>query len=154
MSQVIDAAVEVRERLRSVGLESFVMTSGGKGLHVFAPLKQAAGWNAVKAFTKGIADATRADSPHRFAATVTKSKRKCKVLIDYLRNGRGSITVAPRAWLGAATSMPLDWNELNLAVGPAHFTVTNAADRAGRRSVGGFLEGGCTADGKRLRRAA
>ena len=71
--EVIDAAGEVRERLRSAGLESFVKTSGGKGLHVVAPLKPVAGWDAVKAFTKRIADAMSADGPHRFVATVIKS---------------------------------------------------------------------------------
>ena len=64
---------------------------------------------------KCIADAMSADSPHRFVAPLTKSKRKGKILIDYLRNGRGSTAVAPystRARLGAAISMPLDWSEL------------------------------------------
>lgn len=70
-----------------------------------------------------------ADSPYRFVATVTKSKRKGKILIDYLRNGRGATAVAPystRARPRAAISMPLDLNELSLAVGPAYFTVANA----------------------------
>jgi bifunctional non-homologous end joining protein LigD len=91
----IDAAGEVRERLRSFGLESFVKTSGGKGLHVVAPVKRVAGWNDVKAFTKRVADAMSGGQPDQFVATVTKSKRKGKILIDYLRNGRGSTAVAP-----------------------------------------------------------
>ena len=76
------------------GMPSFVKTSGGKGLHVVAPLKPKADWPAVKAFTKGIADAMAADSPERFVATVTKSKRRGKILVDYLRNGRGATAVA------------------------------------------------------------
>lgn len=131
-ADVIDAAGEVRKRLRSAGLESFVKTSGGKGLHVVAPLKPVAEWDEVKAFTKGIADAMSADSPERFVATVTKSKRKGKILVDYLRNGRGATAVAPystRARPGAAVSMPLDWSELSPAIGPAYFTVVNALPR-------------------------
>lgn len=131
-ADVIEAAGEVRERLRSAGFESFVKTSGGKGLHVVAPLKPAAGWDEVKAFTKGIADAMSADNPERFVATVTKSKRKGKILVDYLRNGRGATAVAPystRARPGAAVSMPLDWSELSPAIGPAYFTVVNALPR-------------------------
>lgn len=130
--EVIEAALEVRERLRAAGLESFVKTSGGKGLHVVAPLKPRADWNEVKAFAKGIADAMAADSPQRYVATVTKSKRIGKTLIDYLRNARGSTAVAPystRARPGAAVSMPLDWSELSAAIGPDYFTVENALPR-------------------------
>ena len=71
------------------------------------------------------------DSPDRFVATVTKSKRKGKTLVDYLRNGRGATAVAPystRARPGAAVSMPLDWSELGPAIGPDYFTVENALD--------------------------
>lgn len=130
--EVVDAAGEVRDRLKRSGLESFVKTSGGKGLHVVAPLKPAAGWEEVKAFTKALADSMSADSPERFLATVTKSKRKGKILVDYLRNGRGATAVAPystRARDGAAVSMPLEWSELGPAIGPAYFTVMNAPSR-------------------------
>src|SRR5690606_14026384 len=123
--RVIEAALEVRERLRRAGLESFVKTSGGKGLHVGAPLKPSARWDEVKAFAKGIADAMAADSPESFVATVTKSKRKGKILVDYLRNGRGSTAVAPystRARPGAAVSMPIGWDELGPAIGADYFT--------------------------------
>ncbi len=131
---VIDAAREVRERLREAGFISFVKTSGGKGLHVVAPLKPKAEWREVKAFTKGIAEAMAADDPERYVATVTKSKRKGKILVDYLRNGRGATAVAPyssRARSGAPVSMPLDWTELDQAIGPDHFTVGNALARSG-----------------------
>ncbi len=131
-ADVIAAAREVRERFRDTGLESFVKTSGGKGLHVVAPLKPKAEWDEVKPFTKSIADAMASDDPDRFVATVTKSKRKGKILVDYLRNGRGATAVAPystRARPGAPVSMPLDWDELSPAVGPAYFTVANTPAR-------------------------
>ncbi len=129
---VIEAAHEVHERLLRAGLQSFVKTSGGKGLHVCAPLKPAEGWEGVKAFAKGVADSMSADSPERFVGTVTKSKRRGKILVDYLRNGRGSTAVAAystRARPGAAVSMPLDWSELSSAIGPAYFTIMNAPTR-------------------------
>jgi bifunctional non-homologous end joining protein LigD len=132
LADIIAAAGEVRERLRNAGIESFVKTSGGKGLHVVAPLKPAAEWEEVKAFTKALADAMSADSPDRYVATVTKSKRKGKILVDYLRNGRGATAVAPystRARPGAAVSMPLEWGELSPAIGPDYFTVNNAPPR-------------------------
>ena len=130
--QVIEAALEVRERFKEFGLESFVKTSGGKGLHVVAPLKPKAGWDEVKAFAKALADAMATDDSSRYVATVSKAKRKGKILVDYLRNGRGATAVAPyssRARDGAPVSMPLGWDELTPAIGPAYFTVENALQR-------------------------
>lgn len=127
-----EAAVETRERLREAGLVPFLKTSGGKGLHVVAPLKPQAEWPAVKAFTKAVADAMASDSPSRYVATITKSKRRGKILVDYLRNQRGATAVAPystRARPGAAVSMPLSWDELGPSVGPAYFTVENTPTR-------------------------
>ncbi len=130
--KVIEAAREVRERLAGVSLEAFVKTTGGKGLHVVAPLKPGAGWEEVKAFTKGLAEAMAADAPDSFVATITKSKRRGKILVDYLRNQRGATAVAPystRARAGAPVAMPLAWDELSPAVGSAYFTVNNAVAR-------------------------
>jgi len=131
-SKVIAAAEETAERLRQTGLVPFVKTSGGKGLHIVCPLAAKAEWPVVKAFTKGIADAMAADSPDRYVSTITKSKRRGKILIDYLRNQRGSTAVAPystRARPGAAVSMPLSWEELSPAIGPDYFTVLNVPTR-------------------------
>lgn len=128
---VIAGAAEVRQRLSDAGLAAFVKTSGGKGLHVVAPLKPKADWPAVKAFTKGLADAMAADAPDAYVSTVTKSKRKGRILIDYLRNQRGMTAVAAystRARPGAAVSMPVAWEELD-QIGPAYFTVTNTPAR-------------------------
>jgi bifunctional non-homologous end joining protein LigD len=129
---MIEAAREVRDRLNNAGLTSFVKTSGGKGLHVVAPVKPKADWPAVKAWTKAMADAMAADSPQRYVATITKAKRTGKILIDYLRNQRGMTAVAAystRARPGAAVSMPLGWEELVPEIGPAHFTIANAPSR-------------------------
>lgn len=129
---VVEAAEETRARLIDAGLTPFVKTSGGKGLHVVAPLKPRAEWPAVKAFTKSIADAMSADSPDRYVATITKSKRHGKILVDYLRNQRGATAVAAystRARPGAAVSMPLLWEELSPAIGPAYYTVENTPTR-------------------------
>ncbi|MDX3924946.1 MAG: DNA ligase D [Shinella sp.] len=129
---VISAAEETRERLKAAGLEAFVKTSGGKGLHVVSPLKPKADWQEVKAFTKAISDAMASDSPDRFVSTITKSKRHGKILVDYLRNQRGATAVAAfstRARPGAAVSTPLSWDELNPGIGPSYFTVANISTR-------------------------
>ena len=128
---VIAGAAEVRQRLSDAGLAAFVKTSGGKGLHVVAPLKPKADWPAVKAFTKALAEAMAADAPDAYVATVAKSKRKGRILIDYLRNQRGMTAVAAystRARPGAAVSMPVAWDELD-QITPDYFTVMNTPAR-------------------------
>jgi bifunctional non-homologous end joining protein LigD len=129
---VIAAAREIRERLHRAGLTAFVKTSGGKGLHVAAPLQPQAEWPALKTFAKSFADAMAADSPEAYVSTIPKARRQGKILIDYLRNQRGATAIAAygaRARPGAPVSMPLDWEELSPAIGPAHFTIANAPTR-------------------------
>ncbi|RKE86224.1 DNA ligase D [Rhizobium sp. AG855] len=130
--RVVAAAFEVRQRFSDMGLTGFVKTSGGKGLHVVAPVKPKAEWPAVKAAMKALADSMAADSPDDYVATISKAKRKGKILIDYLRNGRGNTAVAPystRAREGAPVSMPLSFDELGPNIGPNHYTVTNTPSR-------------------------
>jgi bifunctional non-homologous end joining protein LigD len=130
--QTIAAAHEVRQRLKDAGLAAFLKTSGGKGLHIVAPLKPHADWAAVKVFTKAMAEAMAADRPERFVATVTKSKRKGKILVDYLRNQRGATAVAafsPRARAGAPVSTPITWDELGPDIGPRFFTLETLPTR-------------------------
>jgi bifunctional non-homologous end joining protein LigD len=131
---MIAAAREVRARLEAHGLAAFVKTSGGKGLHVLAPLRpgRAGGWTAVKAFSAGMARAMAADDPAAYVATITKAKRTGRILVDYLRNGRNNTAIVAwgaRARAGAPVSMPLAWDELTPEIGPAHFTVANAPAR-------------------------
>ena len=129
---LIDAALEVRERLGDAGLESFVKTTGGKGLHVVAPLRPKAGWDEVKSFTQSLAETMAGDSPDRYVATMSKRARAGKIFIDYLRNGRGATAVAPystRARSGAPVSTPLAWSELSASMRPDHFTVSNLPTR-------------------------
>lgn len=131
-TDVIAAAKELRDRLAKFGLASFVKTSGGKGLHVVAPLVPSADWDKVRTFTKTMAQAMAADSPDLYVATISKSKRHGKILIDYLRNSRGATAVAAystRARPGAPVSMPLAWDELSRTIGPAYFSVANTLTR-------------------------
>lgn len=130
--EVIDAALELKRRFEDAGLAAFVKTSGGKGLHVVAPLKPEAGWPALKAFAKTMADDMAKAESEKYLAVATKAKRQGRIFLDYLRNGRGNTAVAPystRARPGAAISAPIEWAELSDEIGPAHFTVSNIGAR-------------------------
>jgi bifunctional non-homologous end joining protein LigD len=130
---VIEAAREVRARLLSTfKLESFVKTTGGKGLHVVVPVTKSMEWERAKALCEGVARAMTADSPDRYVAHMAKGARRGKVFVDYLRNGRGATAVAAystRARPGAAISTPLDWNELTEAVKSDHYRLGNIGRR-------------------------
>jgi len=131
-SDLIAAAQEVRDRLKGFGLESFVKTTGGKGLHVYAPLKPHADWAVVKDFAHELAKAMAKDTPRRYLATASKKARHGRIFIDYLRNGRGATAVAAysaRARAGATVSTPLGWDELGPEMRPDRFTVLNLLHR-------------------------
>jgi bifunctional non-homologous end joining protein LigD len=131
-TDVIATAFEIRDRLGRIGLESFLKTTGGKGLHVAAPIAPKHGWDTVKDFTKAFATAMMRDRPDRYVVTVSKKARKGKIFIDYLRNGYGATFVAPyspRARPNAPISMPIAWNELTPSLHSDHFRLDNAAAR-------------------------
>ncbi len=129
---VIHAAQDVRGRLADLGIESFVKTTGGKGLHVVSHLERGSNWEEVKAFAHGIALSMVGDAPSKYVSTMAKKVRGGKIFVDYLRNGRGSTAVAAystRARPGAPVSAPVAWDELGDALTPNRFTVTNIASR-------------------------
>ncbi|ADP69910.1 DNA ligase D [Rhodomicrobium vannielii ATCC 17100] len=129
---VMDGAREVRRRLGDLGIESWVKTTGGKGLHVVSPLVPDLGWEELKAFAQGIAQTMERDAPQRFVSTMAKKARDGKIYVDYLRNGRGSTAIAPystRAREGAPVATPLGWDELGPALTPQRFTVETMGRR-------------------------
>jgi bifunctional non-homologous end joining protein LigD len=129
---VIAAALEVRDRLRQRKLKSFVKTTGGKGLHVVAPIEPRASWNEVKKYTERLAEEMAGDSPKLYVAKMTKTLRRGRIFVDFLRNGRGATAVAAystRARPGAPVSTPLTWDELSEDIGPNHYTLTNLQQR-------------------------
>ena len=129
-SNVVAAAKEMRQRLADVGLESFCKTTGGKGLHVVAPLRYGAKdkvtWKEAKAFAQGVCQAMANDDPERYLLNMSKKLRDGKIFLDYLRNDRMATAVAvlsPRARVGATVSMPLTWAQLKTALDPRRYTL-------------------------------
>jgi bifunctional non-homologous end joining protein LigD len=133
-NEVVAAAREVRERLRALKLESFVKTTGGKGLHVVLPIKPAP-WDDAKEFCRQVAEQMAKDNPQRFTSTIKKSARKDRIFIDYLRNSREATAIAPystRARPGATVSVPLTWEELGAQKVSNGFNVLNLPKRLKR----------------------
>jgi bifunctional non-homologous end joining protein LigD len=109
------AAEDIRRQLADLGLVSFAMLSGGKGVHVVVPLTPGHDWETHKDFARRFAEALAIASPERFTATMSKAKRKGRIFIDWLRNQRGSTAVVPysaRARAGAPVAVPVSWDEL------------------------------------------
>ena len=114
-SKVVDAAFELRKGLKKLKLESFVKTTGGKGLHIVAPIQAEHTWTEVKEFARKFVFGMEKNAPQRYLTKMTKAARQGKIYLDYLRNERGATSVAaysPRARIGATVSMPLLWTEL------------------------------------------
>jgi bifunctional non-homologous end joining protein LigD len=130
---VKQAAAEIREGLAGIGLESFPLLTGGKGVHVIAPLRPKAEWPEVKAFCRGFAQRLADREPDRFVATLSKAERAGRMFVDYLRNERGSTAISPwstRSREGAPCAVPVGWDELPSLPAPNMFTVDAAAARA------------------------
>lgn len=126
---VIEGAFRVRDVLEALELQSFAMLTGGKGVHVVAPLVRRHEWPIVKAFTRAVADRMTADDPDRYVANMSKVQRKDRIFIDYLRNDLSSTAIAPyspRARKGAPVAWPIGWEDLGNARSAAMMTVETA----------------------------
>ncbi len=130
------AARTVRDIITDVGLTPFVMTSGSRGYHVWAPLDASADFDTVRAFARAIAEAVVAHDPDSFTVEQRIDKRGDRVLIDYLRNAYGQTSVPPyaaRARPGAPVATPLDWDELGRTE-PQRFAIGNLFRRLARKA--------------------
>ena len=130
--RVKDAARVVREVLADLDLEAFVKTTGGKGLHVVAPLDRRTDWDTLKDFARAIAQLLERSAPKDYVASASKARRGGRIFVDWLRNGRGATAVAPyvtRARPGAPVATPLAWEELDTLASGAAWTVANFPER-------------------------
>jgi bifunctional non-homologous end joining protein LigD len=137
-ADVVAGAAEVGERMAEFDLQSFLKTTGGKGLHVVIPIQPEHDWDAIKAFTRAVAESMAHDSPRRFVAQASKAKRKGRIFVDYLRNDHTATAVAPyalRARPGASVAMPIEWEALSPELDPAGFTLENTPVHLKRRKA-------------------
>lgn len=113
--EVKRAAEDMRHTLAALGLKSFPMLTGGKGVHVVVPMACRYDWPVVKMFCRSVAEQLAAAAPDRFVATMSKAKRRGRIFLDYLRNDRTSTAIAPfspRARPGAPVAWPVEWTDL------------------------------------------
>ena len=138
------AAFHFRDILKSIGLETFPMVTGGKGIHVIAPLVPQAEWREVKDFAHRLAQAVAQSDPANFTAALPKAQRKGRIFVDYLRNQRGATAVMPyavRARPEAPVAAPITWKEMETIDAPNHFHIGDAAGlvkRAASKALAGW----------------
>ncbi|MCW2397937.1 DNA ligase D [Sphingobium sp. B2D3C] len=131
------AAFHFRDILKSIGLETFPMVTGGKGIHVIAPLVPQAEWPEVKDFARRLAQAVAQSDPANFTAALPKVQRKGRIFVDYLRNQRGATAVMPyavRARPEAPVAAPITWKEMETIDAPNHFHIGDAGELVKRAS--------------------
>jgi bifunctional non-homologous end joining protein LigD len=124
--RMIAAARDVRAQLEKIGLESFVRTSGGKGLHVVVPLNPGASWDAAREFSGAFARTMSELKRAEYVATAGEKNRRGRIFIDWLRNGRGATSVASytlRARPEGGIAMPLSWTQLGRVTSGDEFTI-------------------------------
>ncbi|MGE5524018.1 MAG: DNA ligase D [Rhodospirillaceae bacterium] len=132
---VVDAVELMKTLLEEIALQGYLKTTGGKGLHIVVPLKPARGWDEIKGFSKAVAEFLVRTFPERFTDKVTKSRRRGKIFIDYLRNAEGATAIAAyavRARANAPVATPIAWSELKQEVRFDHFNVRNVPARLKR----------------------
>ncbi len=123
---VISGAQEVRKLLAHLKLKSFLKLTGGKGVHLHVPIAPRYSWEQVKSFCQAVAKQLEQSQPQRFTASLLKAKRTGKIFLDYLRNQRGALYVAPfsvRGRAGAPVAVPISWTALTTKLRPDSYTV-------------------------------
>jgi bifunctional non-homologous end joining protein LigD len=141
--QVVAGAVAVRDLLHTLGLRSFVKTTGGKGLHVVVPVKPALEWDAAKEFTRVIVSLLVDAAPTLYTSSMAKKSRRGRIFIDYLRNGRGATAVAAystRARIDATVSVPVSWAEVESGWRSDRFTVLSLPEHLRARTADPWAE--------------
>jgi bifunctional non-homologous end joining protein LigD len=136
--QIQEAAALVQTLLDQLGLECWLKTSGGKGLHVVVPLTPKFDYDTVKAFSQAVVQHLAKTIPSRFVAKSGPANRVGKLFVDYLRNGFGATTASAfsaRARPGLGVSMPVAWDDLARLSGGAQWTIFTAREHLSFQTI-------------------
>jgi bifunctional non-homologous end joining protein LigD len=131
-SEVRRAAADIAKALRDLGLKSWPLLSGGKGVHVVVPLDGSRDYAETEPFAKGFAQALAAHDPRRFVANMSKQRRKGRIFVDWLRNKKSATAILPwslRARPGARVATPVTWEELEAIEKASAFDIKSALKR-------------------------
>ena len=138
---VKEAAFQIRRSLEAIGLQSWALLSGGKGIHVVLPFRPERAWDEVRAFARGFCVALADAAPERFTVTLPIAQRRGRIFLDYLRNQRTHTAIMPyslRAWPGSPVAAPVSWIELQGVNTPQEFTLEDRGrlvERAEKKSI-------------------
>lgn len=144
--QVKDAAVQLRRSFEAIGLDSFALLTGGKGIHVVVPIQPDGTWVEFKEFAKTFCSALAEADPNRFTVALPKNRRRGRIFLDYLRNQRTATAILPysaRARDGAPVAAPVSWKELDNLQSSDAFTIGDAPEllrRSKSKSLAGWGE--------------
>jgi bifunctional non-homologous end joining protein LigD len=130
--KVVAAAFEIKKHLSSLKLQSFVKTTGGKGLHIVVPIVPEYEWDEIKNFAQVFANFIMMNNPNNYVTKMSKAARTGKILIDYLRNLKGATAIAPystRARIHAPVSTPIAWDELSNDIQDTYYTRKTIPER-------------------------
>jgi bifunctional non-homologous end joining protein LigD len=139
---VKQAAFQVRRGFEALGLESFALLSGGKGVHIVVPLEPTAEWDEVREFAKSFCTALAEAAPDRFTVALPKPQRRGRIFLDFLRNQRTATAIMPysaRARSGMPVAAPVRWDELQDIDTAAAFTIADV-DELLKRARGRTLK--------------
>ncbi|MGE3973517.1 MAG: DNA ligase D [Bdellovibrionales bacterium] len=134
--RVVETAHLIREMLEQLELKSFVKVTGGKGLHVQVPITPRYSWDTIKEFSKSLMRVLEDKNPEHYTTNMSKSKRKGRIFLDYLRNGYGATAVVPyslRARVLPTVALPISWREVKPSLSPDEFLLSEVLKKLKRR---------------------
>lgn len=136
--KVLEAAFRIKDLLKKLSLESYVKTTGGKGLHIHVPITPIYNWDQIKSFSKSVTMQLESEYPKEYTTNISKKKRSGKIFLDYLRNGFGATAIAPyslRAKNKPTVSVPLTWAEVRKLKKPDDFDLNSVLERLVRQKT-------------------
>lgn len=135
---VIEAALALRGILEAAGLESWPKVTGGKGIHLMAPLPAKVTHDSARQLARSLAHCLVDADPDRYLLSADPAARKGRIFLDYLRNGRGNTAVgafSPRSRRGFPIAHPVTWKQVDAGIRPDAFTLAQPFKATPRKAA-------------------